>query len=91
MIQRTQNPLRGNSFFLFGARGSGKSTLLKALFGSEKTLWIDLLDPEQENRYALRPAELRDQLAALEDRIGWVVTGRTTTSSRIFVPRMARR
>ncbi len=73
MIPRIQNPLGSNSFFLFGARGSGKSTLLGELFSSEKTLWIDLLDPEQESRYALRPAELRDQLAALEDRIDWVV------------------
>jgi len=43
------------------------------MFRSEKTLWIDLLDPEQENRYAIRPGELRDQLAAAGDNLDWVV------------------
>ncbi len=73
MFQRIQNPLRSSSFFLFGARGTGKSTLLEEMFRSEKTLWIDLLDPEQENRYAIRPGELRDQLAAAGDNLDWVV------------------
>jgi len=73
MITRTQNPLRTNSFFLFGARGTGKSTFLGRFFQSERTLWIDLLDPEQENRYALRPSELADQIRAEVGRIDWVV------------------
>jgi uncharacterized protein len=73
MISRIQNPLRSNSFFLFGARGTGKSTFLRHAFADEKTLWLDLLDPEQENRYALRPGELTDQIRASLGRFDWVV------------------
>jgi predicted AAA+ superfamily ATPase len=73
MIPRLQNPLRTNSFFLFGARGTGKSTFLRHAFTAEKTLWIDLLDPEQENRYALRPGELTDQIRATQGQFDWVV------------------
>lgn len=63
-LPRLQNPLQSSSFFLFGARGTGKSTLLKQLFAAESPLWIDLLDPEQENRYAVRPGELLEQIRA---------------------------
>jgi len=73
MIPRLQNPLRSSSFFLFGARGTGKSTLLSQFFASNRTLWIDLLDPEQENRFALRPGELAEQVRAGNDRFDWVV------------------
>ncbi len=73
MIPRLQHPLRSSSFFLFGARGTGKSTLLGHLFETEKALWVDLLDPEQENRYALRPGELLEQIRAGLDRFDWVV------------------
>ncbi len=73
MIQRLQNPLRTNSFFLFGARGTGKSTFLRHTFAGQKTLWLDLLDPEQENRYALRPGELTDQIRARQGPFDWVV------------------
>ncbi|MBN2383253.1 ATP-binding protein [bacterium] len=73
MIPRLQKPLLSSSFFLFGARGTGKTTLLKKLFAPERTLWIDLLDPEQEHRYALRPGELKGQIEAGRDRFDWVV------------------
>ena len=73
MIPRLQNPSRASSFFLFGARGTGKSTLLRELFATEEPLWIDLLDPEQENRYAVRPGELKEQIRAGPDPSGWVV------------------
>ena len=73
MVQRLQNPLRTNSFFLFGARGTGKSTFLRHTFAADRTLWVDLLDPEQENRYALRPGELTDRLRASRAPLDWVV------------------
>jgi predicted AAA+ superfamily ATPase len=73
MIPRLQNPLRTSSFFLFGARGTGKSTLLRQLFAADKPLWIDLLDPEQEHRYSVRPRELMEQIRAALDRFDWVV------------------
>ena len=73
MIPRLQSPLRSHSFFLFGARGIGKSTLLRHLFKGETPLWIDLLDPALEQRYALRPGELLEEIAALPPRDRWVV------------------
>ncbi len=73
MIPRLLNPLLTNSFFLFGARGTGKSTLLRQLFAADQPVWIDLLDPEQENRYAIRPGELLEQIQAGLDRLDWVV------------------
>lgn len=48
-----------HSFFLFGARGTGKSTLLRGLFGPEKALYLDLLDPELEQRLHDKPSLLR--------------------------------
>jgi len=73
MIPRIQKPLPNHSFFLFGARGTGKSTLLRQLFPGTRTLWLDLLDPEQENRYALRPGELLEQIRASRRQLDWVV------------------
>ncbi|MBI3985763.1 MAG: ATP-binding protein [Lentisphaerae bacterium] len=56
---------------LFGARGTGKSTYLRQNF--KTALWLDLLNPEQEDRYARRPSELADQLRALAPAPDWVV------------------
>jgi len=65
--------MRSNSFLLFGARGTGKTTLLKQVFPTADALWIDLLDPDQENRYALHPHELMEQLRATRHPLDWVV------------------
>ncbi|MBI4238675.1 MAG: ATP-binding protein [Deltaproteobacteria bacterium] len=47
------------SFFFFGPRGSGKSTYLRQTFGSRpQTLWIDLLDPDEEALFQVDPNEL---------------------------------
>ena len=74
MIDRLLNPLMTNSFFLFGARGTGKSTFLRSLFaGGKNILWLDLLDPEQEDRYSRNPAELTQRLGALSGKDTWVV------------------
>lgn len=58
---------------LFGARGTGKSTLLRQQFADKQVLWLDLLDPENEDRYARRPVELAEQLHALTPAPEWVV------------------
>lgn len=47
-----------NSFFLFGARGTGKSTLIEQKYHSKKTLWIDLLLYEEEEKFSHNPDEL---------------------------------
>jgi len=73
MIPRLIEPARTNSFFLFGARGTGKTTFLRDRFQQTKALWIDLLDPEQEDLYARRPVDLARQIAAKREQIEWVV------------------
>ncbi len=68
------NPLKTNSFFLFGARGTGKSTFLRNFFTrDESVLWIDLLNPEEEDRYARNPLELAGNLDVAPGKIKWVV------------------
>ena len=84
MIPRIQNPMRSNSFFLFGARGTGKSTLLRQFFAGDKTLWIDLLDPEQQNRYAVRPDELAQQVRAGLGELDWVVIDEIQKAPRLL-------
>ena len=73
MFHRIAKPLLSHSFFLLGPRGSGKTTMLKSLFPGKKALWIDLLDPAAEDRYARRPELLDQELAALGRGAGWVV------------------
>src|SRR3989338_9699404 len=73
MFDRFIKPLESNSFFIFGARGTGKSTLLKNLFPSEKTLWIDLLNPQTEDIYSQNPNVLVEQIQSLTRSFEWVV------------------
>lgn len=61
-----------NSFFLFGARGTGKTTLLRQSPFLASALWIDLLDSETEESYALRPGLLQEQAEALP-KGSWIV------------------
>ena len=58
MIQRIPPLHSRNSFFLFGARGTGKSTLIQKKYHSQKTLWIDLLLYEEEEKFSHNPDEL---------------------------------
>ena len=62
------------SFFLFGARGTGKSTLIQNLpqFQS-RCLIIDLLEPDEEEKYSLRPQRLLEELGGNPDDLNWVV------------------
>jgi len=73
MFPRLSNPPESSSFFLFGPRGTGKSTFLEQHFAQDRTLWIDLLDPEQEDIYARRPKELSERISAQKGRFDWVV------------------
>lgn len=67
-----QLPLN-RSFFLFGARNTGKSTLLKHLFRDKNVLWIDLLDPVQEDRYAREPVSFKQEVMALDVTTKYVI------------------
>lgn len=66
MFHRICQPGSSQSFFLFGARGTGKSTLLKELKFLRQSLYIDLLQPETEAQYSLRPETLEEQARALK-------------------------
>jgi len=73
MFKRLLNPIKSNSFFLFGARGTGKSTFLREFFRAEQTLWIDLLDPMQEDLFARNPGELTARAMEKGKKYSWVV------------------
>lgn len=73
MFNRLLNPIKSNSFFLFGARGTGKSTFLREFFRAEQTLWIDLLDPMQEDLFARNPGELTARAMEKGKKYSWVV------------------
>ena len=73
MIRRALNPLRTDSFFLFGARGTGKSTFVEEQFLTHGSSFrIDLLDSDQEERYARDPKLLEKVLADLTQKPEWV-------------------
>jgi predicted AAA+ superfamily ATPase len=64
MYPRLLNPLKSQSFFLFGARGTGKSTLLRGLFSGEEAMVVDLLEPLTLGQLQSNPASLGQMLAA---------------------------
>lgn len=82
MFQRIIKPSLYNSFFLFGPRGCGKTTLLKSFFQDSPCRWIDLLDAEQEDRYALDPGLLYRELKGLKD--SWVVIDEIQKNPRLL-------
>ena len=67
-----QLPLN-RSFFIFGARNTGKSTLLRHVFADKKTLWVDLLNPYEEERYARDPIRFKQEVLALDTSIKYVI------------------
>ena len=62
IFSRLQNLSPQHNFFLFGARGTGKTTLLKRRFFTKKTLWIDLLSYNDEDRFSKNPDLLTEIL-----------------------------
>lgn len=64
---------RNRSYFLFGARNTGKSTLVGESCNPDKTLVVNLLDVEQEERLAKNPSELLAIVRALPKHITHVV------------------
>ena len=61
MFHRILNPLKSNSFFIFGARGTGKSTWIKNQFDAQDVFFIDLLKPEIEDLYRRTPQLLKNK------------------------------
>ncbi|MCX6125763.1 MAG: DUF4143 domain-containing protein [Proteobacteria bacterium] len=72
-FNRLCKPLKSNSFFLFGARGVGKTTFLHNYLPSTRVWTIDLLINETEDRYARKPDQLFEQVAARAFELDWVV------------------
>ena len=73
MFNKLVNLSKTSSFFLFGGRGTGKTFLLGEHFKQIPRLFIDLLDPEQNQTFNLRPRALVEQLAAQKPQTEWIV------------------
>ncbi len=84
MFHRILTPSRTNSFFLFGPRGTGKTTLLKRLFTPEEALFIDLLDPSEEDILSRSPGELEARVAALSRDVSWVILDEIQKAPRLL-------
>jgi predicted AAA+ superfamily ATPase len=89
MIQRICNLPISHSFFLFGARGTGKTTLLEDRYGlrpaaPEDTLFIDLLDPDQEDRFLRSPNELKELIQAQPSRYKRVIIDEVQKAPRLL-------
>ena len=72
MFARAIKLPKSHSFFLFGPRGTGKTLLLKKRYASN-TLYVDLLDLENETRYQLDPESLYGEISALPQAIRTVI------------------
>lgn len=73
MIPRLLQLPDDESFFLFGPRGVGKTTLLKRLPFFSDAIYINLLKPEQENRFARNPSELSAIVLGLPSNMRHVI------------------
>jgi len=78
MIERLFKPPKKQSYFLFGARGTGKTTLLENNYflvpkPSADTLFIDLLDPDQEDIYSLNPNHLKEMIVEKKGQLKKVI------------------
>lgn len=62
-----------HSLLLFGARGVGKSSLLRAELSFDNSLYINLLDPIEEARFALNPNELIELVDAMSKNTTHVI------------------
>ena len=87
MIQRLLTPTPRESFFLFGARGTGKSTWLEQHFSRNTCLWLDLLDPDVEDRYLMNPKALEaevDLLLEKGEKPAWVIIDEIQKAPRLL-------
>lgn len=73
MLKRLQTLSQKQSLFLFGPRGVGKSTLLRELFPATICLYLDLLNPETEDRLAKNPSDLISIAKALPHEITHII------------------
>ncbi len=72
-IKRLLKLPRAESTLLFGARGVGKSSLLEEEYNSENSLFINLLDPMEQERFDLNPNELINLAEAMPTSQKYVI------------------
>ena len=73
MFKRLLHLTNENSILLFGARGTGKTTLLQTCFPEDISYWINMLLPEEEERYSKNPSELIPLVKALPKHKRFIV------------------
>ena len=84
MFERLLQARRNRSFFLFGARGTGKTTWIRDAFAPERSLYVDLLDPEVEDAYRRSPKRLERQVRALPGSVEWVLIDEVQRAPRLL-------
>lgn len=73
MFERCCKPLLSNSFFLFGPRGTGKSTLVATRLLGLRLLTVDLLNPDEHERFVRHPHHLKAEVLAKKGELDWVI------------------
>lgn len=74
MFNRIIKPSYNSSFFVFGARGTGKTTWLKQEFLSQTDhVYLDLLDPDEEEKFSKNPNQLKLKVAGRKNKRTWIV------------------
>lgn len=73
MLKRILKIHKNQSVILFGARGTGKTTFIEHDFDHDRCLWLNLLDPEIEDKFARHPQELKELVLALPYQVSHIV------------------
>lgn len=89
MIQRLFSPPKKQNYFLFGARGTGKTTFLESWYRltpdvPSSVLYINFLDPDQEDLFIRNPNRLKEILAEKKLAIKVVILDEVQKVPRIL-------
>lgn len=69
---------------LLGSRNTGKSTLVSEQFDSQSSLIIDLLDTNEEERFAKNPEQLSQIVSALPENITHIIIDEIQKNTRLL-------